>query len=294
MYCSKCGTQVQESAKFCSSCGQETNVRPEVRNQVPVLGHEKANIGAQYPDKSKWLAVSLALVLGSFGAHKFYLGKNGLGILYLVFFWSGIPLLLGIFEAILLAFMPREQFRQVSASSSSFSSPGYVRLDGKLPANTSLWKNKAFVASVSLFCLFVGIIIFAPASNNEEIADSGEVGTSQVRPLGSTTAPQSQNSPTTLSSAECSSINSAISSVQRMFDRGTASPRAAANTLTSAAAVWSGIAATKTGSDASWLDKMSELSLDLKGYISNGSPSNGEQLFDQLYSNFGLSQQFCG
>jgi hypothetical protein len=79
-----------------------------------------------------------------------------------------------------------------------------------------------------------------------------------------------------------------------MFDRGTASPRAAANTLASAAAVWSGVAATKTGSDASWLDKMSELSRDLKGYVSDGSPSNEEQVFDQLYSNFGLSQQLSG
>jgi TM2 domain-containing membrane protein YozV len=41
--------------------------------------------------------------LGSFGAHHFYLKRTGLGILYLCFFWSGIPGLIGLIEAF---FMP--------------------------------------------------------------------------------------------------------------------------------------------------------------------------------------------
>src|ERR1700761_2630417 len=53
--------------------------------------------------KDEVLGVLLALFLGSFGLHHFYLKQNGLGILYLVFFWTGIPGLAGFFEAF---FMP--------------------------------------------------------------------------------------------------------------------------------------------------------------------------------------------
>jgi TM2 domain-containing membrane protein YozV len=45
----------------------------------------------------------LAFFLGSFGAHRFYLGENGLAIVYLIFFWTGIPGLIAFVEAF---FMP--------------------------------------------------------------------------------------------------------------------------------------------------------------------------------------------
>jgi TM2 domain-containing membrane protein YozV len=49
------------------------------------------------------VGVLLALFLGSFGLHHFYLRRTGLGILYACFFWSGIPATLGFFECF---FMP--------------------------------------------------------------------------------------------------------------------------------------------------------------------------------------------
>jgi TM2 domain-containing membrane protein YozV len=49
------------------------------------------------------VGVLLALFLGSFGLHHFYLRRTGLGILYACFFWSGIPGLIGFFECF---FMP--------------------------------------------------------------------------------------------------------------------------------------------------------------------------------------------
>ena len=42
----------------------------------------------------------LAFFLGGFGAHKFYAGKIGLGIVYLLFFWTGIPSIVAFFEMI--------------------------------------------------------------------------------------------------------------------------------------------------------------------------------------------------
>jgi TM2 domain-containing membrane protein YozV len=51
--------------------------------------------------KSKVAAGLFGILLGSLGVHKFYLGKIGMGILYLLFCWTGIPGLVGLIEGIL-------------------------------------------------------------------------------------------------------------------------------------------------------------------------------------------------
>jgi TM2 domain-containing membrane protein YozV len=77
-------------------------------NPIPMpqmTPEQQATYNAYYPStqRDELLGVLLAVLLGSFGAHHFYLRRNGLGILYLVFFWTGIPAILGIIEAF---FMP--------------------------------------------------------------------------------------------------------------------------------------------------------------------------------------------
>ena len=42
----------------------------------------------------------LALFLGWLGAHKFYAGRTGTGILYLFFCWTGIPAILAVIDFI--------------------------------------------------------------------------------------------------------------------------------------------------------------------------------------------------
>lgn len=51
--------------------------------------------------KNRIVAIVLALFLGWIGIHKFYLGRVGLGILYLIFFWTGIPGFIAWIESIL-------------------------------------------------------------------------------------------------------------------------------------------------------------------------------------------------
>lgn len=43
----------------------------------------------------------LAILLGSIGAHKFYAKKIVLGVIYLLFCWTGIPAIIGLIEGII-------------------------------------------------------------------------------------------------------------------------------------------------------------------------------------------------
>ena len=53
----------------------------------------------QRKKKSVLTGVLLAVFLGAYGGHKFYLGQIKIGLLYLVFFWTLIPYLIALFEA---------------------------------------------------------------------------------------------------------------------------------------------------------------------------------------------------
>ena len=56
----------------------------------------------QQASKDEVVGVLLALFLGGLGAHRFYMGETGLGILYLVFFWTGIPAIIAFIECFLM------------------------------------------------------------------------------------------------------------------------------------------------------------------------------------------------
>lgn len=71
------------------------NKKPEVgETDVEIQGGKRVN---------KIAYVLFAVLLGGLGAHKFYVGKVGLGVLYVVFFWTCIPALIGLIEGILAA-----------------------------------------------------------------------------------------------------------------------------------------------------------------------------------------------
>ena len=62
--------------------------------------------------KSKVTAILLALFLGGIGIHKFYLGKVGWGIVYLLFCWTFIPAVAALVELIMLIVMSDEEFNR--------------------------------------------------------------------------------------------------------------------------------------------------------------------------------------
>jgi TM2 domain-containing membrane protein YozV len=61
------------------------------------------------------VGILLALFLGSFGVHHFYLRRTGIGILYVCFFWTGIPALLGLIECFFMPGRVRE-FNAIQAA----------------------------------------------------------------------------------------------------------------------------------------------------------------------------------
>lgn len=62
--------------------------------------------------KSKTTATVLCFFLGGFGIHRFYLGQTGLGVLYLIFFWTCIPALIALIDFIGFLLMSEETFNQ--------------------------------------------------------------------------------------------------------------------------------------------------------------------------------------
>ena len=53
---------------------------------------------------SKGAYIGLCLLLGGIGAHKFLAGKWVQGLLYLAFCWSGVPVVLALFDLLIAMF----------------------------------------------------------------------------------------------------------------------------------------------------------------------------------------------
>ena len=64
-------------------------------------------------------AAWLALLLGGLGAHKFYLGRWGWGLIYLFFCFTFVPMVIGFFEAIAFFSTTDKAFAQRGGVSST-------------------------------------------------------------------------------------------------------------------------------------------------------------------------------
>lgn len=87
-YCKHCGTKIPEDAVICTSCGRQVEeLKTNKENIVINNSNVNSNVNNNAYGRralSKWVAFILCLFLGYFGAHKFYEGKAGMGILYLL------------------------------------------------------------------------------------------------------------------------------------------------------------------------------------------------------------------
>src|SRR5690348_8728048 len=78
VHCRGCGAEIHRTAASCPKCGASQRT-------------------TRY--KSKVVAGVLGLLFGGLGVHRFYLGQWW-GIFYLLFFWTWIPALIALVEAI--------------------------------------------------------------------------------------------------------------------------------------------------------------------------------------------------
>jgi TM2 domain-containing membrane protein YozV len=93
-FCSECGEVIRLKAELCPKCG--------VRQIGVVTGSGKDRV----------TAALLALFLGGFGVHRFYLGKPISGLLYLFFCWTFIPAIAALIESIILFSMSDQKFQE--------------------------------------------------------------------------------------------------------------------------------------------------------------------------------------
>jgi TM2 domain-containing membrane protein YozV len=94
--------------KFCHACGHQIDTRAEI---CPQCGVRQPRIKVK-GERNRVAAALFGILLGGLGIHKFYLGKVGMGILYLVFFWTCIPAVIGLIEGIIYLTMSDEEFMQ--------------------------------------------------------------------------------------------------------------------------------------------------------------------------------------
>lgn len=121
--CPYCSELVAQSAKKCKHCGEILDValraaeeakRHGSSNQPMVFmnagggggGSSAAasavggGFGPVVGTKSRIVAALLAFLLGGIGVHKFYLGQTAMGVVYLLFSWTFIPMFISWIEGL--------------------------------------------------------------------------------------------------------------------------------------------------------------------------------------------------
>ena len=120
--CPQCGAPIDPGASECKFCGERLTSQQYQQPQYQQPQYQQPQyqqpqqiymtaINPAWPVKSKIAAGILAIFFGGMGIHKFYMGKIGMGILYLCFCWTGIPEVVGFIEGIIYLCSSDENFQ---------------------------------------------------------------------------------------------------------------------------------------------------------------------------------------
>tara|TARA_B100000287_G_scaffold429034_1_gene481546 strand:+ start:1396 stop:1920 length:525 start_codon:yes stop_codon:yes gene_type:complete len=126
IFCSKCNAEVRLGSKYCAKCGtvigqNKSSNEMASKDRLNSSKSSKVNDSLEVSAlKSKRLSAGLCgILLGGFGVHKFILGYNQQGYIYLgafigTFCFGGFLLvsILALVEGIIYLSMPIEQFKK--------------------------------------------------------------------------------------------------------------------------------------------------------------------------------------
>lgn len=115
-YCPNCGAPLEEGSNVCPHCGSIVGPEP-AQNQYQQPQYQQQpvyqNFGYQpLPAKSKIAAGLLHLLIGGIGVGNFYMGQIGLGIVDILFCWTGIPAIVNFIRGIIILCSSDESFCQ--------------------------------------------------------------------------------------------------------------------------------------------------------------------------------------
>lgn len=112
-FCKHCGEVIDADCIVCPKCGKQVEELKSAQPQV-VVNNTNANVNANVNagvglrPKNKWTAFLLCFFLGGLGAHKFYEGKTGMGILYI--FTVGLCGIGWLIDLITILFKPNPYY----------------------------------------------------------------------------------------------------------------------------------------------------------------------------------------
>ncbi len=88
-FCKHCGESIDKECIICPKCGKQVEELKCAEQPSVVINNTNTNTntninGRAKKEKNKWVAFLLCLFLGGLGVHRFYEGKIGTGILWLI------------------------------------------------------------------------------------------------------------------------------------------------------------------------------------------------------------------
>lgn len=110
-FCSSCGNRLNlnKQARFCPHCGNAfDNATSYSSPNDTEYGTTNVHVHVGRGPYNKWIALLFLILLGIFGAHKFYEGKFFMGIVY--FFTVGLFGFGIVFDFLVLIFKPTEYY----------------------------------------------------------------------------------------------------------------------------------------------------------------------------------------